>query len=154
MYPAQNLPTKMQALYYWTCLQASRCCIHDLESALHFLESSKTEIALLGDFNIDMKSSTKTKGQQQELHSFLVVNDLKQITETPTRVCQFSSTLIDLICVNNYHRVVQKKIIATPISDHNIFLCVFKSGIPKLLACTYMFKSRSFRNYKMNSETI
>ena len=44
-------------------------CIRDLESALHFLESSKIEIALLGDFNVDMKSSTKTKGQQQELHS-------------------------------------------------------------------------------------
>ena len=120
-------------------------CIRDLESALHFLESSKIEIALLGDFNVDMKSSTKTKGQQQELHSFLVVNDLKQIIETPTRVCQFSSTLIDLICVNNYHRVVQKEVIATPISDHSIVLCVFKSGVPKIPARTY--ETRSFKNY-------
>ena len=93
-----------------------------------------------------MKSSTKTNGQQQELCSFLVVNDLKQIIETPTRVCQFSSTLIDLICANNYHRVVQKEVIATPINDHNIVLCVFKSGVPKLPARTY--ESRSFRNYK------
>ena len=120
-------------------------CIRDLESALYSLESSKVAIALLGDFNVDMKSSTKTKGQQQELHSFLVVNDLKQIIEAPTRVYQFSSTLIDLICVNSYHRVVQKEVIATPISDHSIVLCVFKSGVPKLPARTY--ESRFFKNY-------
>ena len=47
--------------------------------------------------------------------------------------------------MNNYHRVVQKEVIATPISDHSIVPCVFKSGVPKLPARTY--ESRSFRNY-------
>ena len=47
---------------YANLCNPSSTWIRDLESALHFLESSKIEIALLGDFNVDMKSSTKAKG--------------------------------------------------------------------------------------------
>ena len=55
----------------------------------------------------------------------------------PTRVSESSETTIDLICVNNGHRVVQWEVINTPISDHSIVLCVLKSGVPKLPACTH-----------------
>ena len=34
--------------------------------------------------------------------------------------------------MNNFHRVLQKEVIAIPISDHSIVLCVFKSGVLKL----------------------
>ena len=64
----------------------------------------------------------------------------------PTRVCESSETTIDLICVNNGHRVVQWEVINTPISDHSIVLCVLKSGVPKLPPCTH--ETRSYKNYR------
>lgn len=79
------------------------------------------------------------------MKSFAVVNDIKQLLNEPTRITAYSKTLIDLIFTNREHKIVQSGIIHTTLSDHSLFFCVMKGGVPKLPP--RKFEYRSFKNY-------
>ena len=72
-------------------------------------------------------------------------NGLHQIIRQQTRITINSKTLIDLICVNNPHRLVQAEVLHTSLSDHALVLCVQKVGVPK--SSPKYFEARSYKNY-------
>ena len=59
--------------------------------------------------------------------------NLTQIISKPTRVTETSKSTIDLILVNNDHRIIQCDVLTSSISDHNAIFCVMKGGVKKLL---------------------
>lgn len=73
-----------------------------VDCVINAIDMSKTDLAILGDFNIDF-SPQKDKRLQKTLRTFFVANDLKQLVTKPTRVCESSQTIIDLLCINNEH---------------------------------------------------
>ena len=75
-------------------------------------------------------------------HSF----NLTQIISKPTRVTETSKTTIDLILVNNTHKIVQCDVLDSSISDHNVIFCVVKGGVKKLPP--KVFEYRSFKSYE------
>ena len=70
---------------------------------------------------------------------------LSQIIDKPTRATENSSTTIDLIFVNNSHRIVQSGVLDSSISDHNVVFCTIKGGVKKLPP--KVFEYRCFKNY-------
>ena len=95
-----------------------------------------SQIVLLGDFNIDFLAqkngaSFKLKRQQRQ---FAITNGLEQLINSPTRICEQTRTAIDLVFVNNTHRVVESGVIHSAISDHSFVYCTMKSGVPKHLS--------------------
>ena len=70
---------------------------------------------------------------------------LDQQINTPTRITEKSSTLIDLLFTNNSHRVIDKGVISSPLSDHCLIFCVIKSGVPKARGRTIEY--RSYKHY-------
>ena len=107
------------------------------------LDKTKNEIVIMGDFNIDF--SSKNSKMLRSFQSFLLSYDLQQIIGKATRITEHSETLIDLICVNNKHRVVQWEVNETHPSDHSIVVCVLKGGTPKAPPRT--FEYRSYKKY-------
>ena len=97
------------------------------------------------DFNVEMLFKSRPKSMRRSVLSFLLANDLEQLTNSPTRVDKSSKTFIELYYVNNKHRVVQTEVISSSISDHSIIMIVIKSGVPKLSPRTY--ESRTFKNF-------
>ena len=88
-----------------------------------------TQIVLLGDFNIGFLAqkngaSFKLKRQQRQ---FAIPNGLEQLINSPTRICEQTRTAIDLVFVNNTHRVVESGVIHSAISDHSFVYCTMKS---------------------------
>ena len=118
--------------------------IEALSSSFTNLETNKNEFVIMGDFNIDL-SSKKGSKMQRCFRSFPLSYDLQQIIEKATRVTEYSETLIDLICVNNKHKVVQWEVNDTHLSDHSIVACVLKGGVPKTPMRT--FEYRSYKKY-------
>ena len=51
--------------------------LSDFEDQLQKLDHTKTEIAIMGDFNVDMLSGPKTT--RQSVRNFLLANDLEQV---------------------------------------------------------------------------
>ena len=83
-------------------------------SCIHFTELGTI---LLGDFNtnvLSMKSCPLFKA----LKSFIVMFDFKQLISEYTRICNTSSTAIDLILVSDSERISQSGVIYTSFSDH------------------------------------
>ena len=106
-----------------------------------------SEIVVLGDFNIDYlavedDSAFKLKRQLQK---FAITNEFEQLINTPTRICEQTKSAIDLIFVNNNHRIVESGVIHSGISDHSIVFCTIKSGVPKSQPKTVEY--RSYRKY-------
>ena len=70
---------------------------------------------------------------------------MKQLMNEPTRITEYSKTLIDLIFTNREHKIVQSGIIHTTLSNHSLVFCVMKGGVPKVPP--RKFEYQSFKNY-------
>ena len=88
---------------------------------------------MLGDFNINFlaKKNNASFKLKRQLRQFAITNDLEQLINSPTRICEQTRTAIDLIFVNNTHRIVESGVIHSALSNHSIAYCTLKSGIPK-----------------------
>ena len=82
----------------------------------------------MGDFNVDY--SSKKNHLHHKLKEFASNHSLTQIVNKPTRVTENSSTTIDLIFVNNSHRIVQSDVLDASISDHRVVFVPSK-GVSK-----------------------
>ena len=79
------------------------------------------------------------------------VNLVSQIIKEFTRVTENSRSLIDLLFVNNSHRIVQSGVLQLNLSDHFLVYCVVKSGIPK--SSPKVIDHRSFKTFDQNKFT-
>ena len=119
--------------------------IVDLENGLNQVPD-RAEVCLLGDFNIDYANRSIARRRMERFASQF---GFCQLLSDPTRVTEFSRTTIDLIFVNNNHRISQSGVIHLPISDHSLVFCVMKSGVPKAQPRTIDY--RSYKNYDKNA---
>ena len=68
----------------------------------------KSDVIISGNLNTNMMSNSKLpKNDKHELLNFLGTFDLTQLIKEPTWITDTSRALIDLIFVNNDHRVVK-----------------------------------------------
>jgi len=112
-----------------------------------FVKTDKSEFVLLGDFNVNF-IDTKVNNDKAKKRKLLKVTNshhLDQQINTPARITEKSSTLIDLLFTNTSHRVIDKGVISSPLSDHCLIFCVMKSGVPKAPGRTIEY--RSYKHY-------
>ena len=72
---------------------------------------------------------------------FASTNNLTQLIDTHTQINEVSSTAIDLLFVNNKHRIVSSGVLPAHISDHSLIYCVVKSGVTKCPGRTIQYTS-------------
>ena len=116
--------------------------LETLTNSFAKIDLDKNGLVLMGDFNIDQHGKSSAS---RLLKSFAVVNDMKQLINEPTRITEYSKTLIDLIFTNREHMIVQSDVIHTTLSDHSLVYCMMKGGIPKIPP--KKFECQSFKNY-------
>ena len=75
-------------------------------------------------------------------------NGFKQILNTSTRVTDQTSSLTDLIFVNNNRNISYKTVIPTRLSDHDLIACVRKVNNVKYESETIRY--RNYKNYDVN----
>ena len=135
------------------------CCVYrapnkPLENYINQLNSvilklpNESEFILLGDFNVDLSTNSRSPSRQM-LNNFSRQLHLDQVITQPTRITETSQTMIDLIFVNNSHRIVRNGVIPCSLSDHSLVFCVFKSGVPKAPPRTIEY--RSYKHYNKQS---
>ena len=113
-------------IYIGTCYRApnNNNIIECLESTLSKLRPD-CETLILGDFNICLlnKKTSLTKKFIDILKSY----NFTQLIDSPTRVTQTTSSLIDHIHTNNRDKICQSGVIVTGLSDHYITYCTRKT---------------------------
>ena len=83
------------------------------EEELSLAQTTGLEYILMGDFNIDLNSSTNSKWSH-----LIQLFDLKQLITEPTRVTQTSSTLIDHVYTTTPATIVESFVSQLSLSDH------------------------------------
>ena len=102
-----------------------------------------TEIILMGDLNINHLNNT----DHREIEDIFLLHDLTQIIKSPTRYDLHgnSSSLIDIIFVNETSQIAKSEVLPMSISDHYMIGCVYKMNNVKFngraICC------RDYRNY-------
>ena len=96
-----------------------------------------------------LKPAYGCKQNMQILRNFLRSLDLSLIITEPTRITEQSKSLIDVILVNNQHRIVDSGIVSPSISNHSLIYCVLKAGVPKATPRTIEY--RSFKGFDENA---
>ena len=118
---------------------------NSLLSVLDNLSADKSNVILVGDFNVNLLQ-TCIDGKAVELLTSLESTGLHQIITSPTRVTRDSSSLIDHIYTNISKYKMHSGIIETDISDHfpvfvafENFSCISKNGPNKRITRSYRY---------------
>ena len=88
-------------------------------NAAHFMNS---EVIITGDMN----TNVETVGYNllvNALRTFCSILDLTQIIKEPTRICESSQSIIDLILVSDVQKICQQGVIECGTSDHMATCC-------------------------------
>ncbi len=108
----------------------------NLETAI----DSTNKIIIVGDVNEDQLNERNHK-----LKDILILNSLKNIITSPTRITDTSSTLIDPIIVDQDQAIIKSDVLPIPndISDHSATLIILPSELSSNTSYT-----RTVWNYK------
>lgn len=98
-------------------------------SKLMKLVAHKSEVIVLGDFNIDWFNS----GKRKKLKTLMTKFDFTQIIKGATRISKSSRAQIDLIFSNKNDRILKSYNFLTGLSDHNMILVARKLSKKRLL---------------------
>ena len=99
-----------------------------LEKLLGALDTENIEYYLLGDLNCDL-SVTDLDHSSRVLMDITGLYNLSQLINEPTRVTDFSSTLIDHIFTNTTDKVVCSGVSHISISDHSLIYAYRKLSV-------------------------
>ena len=116
-----------------------------LNSCLNLLNTSKNDIFLLGDLNVNYKN--KLSPNYKALSFFENSNGLKQLIKDTTRNTDKSNTLIDLI-MTNAKRISDSGTLDSFISDHQPIFVIKKK--PRQSSSKMEFEGRSYKKLDLN----
>ena len=122
--------------------------ISDLEISMEKVNLDKCDFVLLGDFNANMLLFSRKK-EKGELKKIAISHDLTQLITEATRVTETSRTLLDVILVNNDHRIIDSGVVPVPLSDYYLVYCILKAGVMKAPPKTIEY--RSYKNFDVNT---
>ena len=84
------------------------------------------DLIIMGDFNADVIAPKPCK-YTKKLMKTTRLHGLSQHVKEPTRVTEFTNTAIDLVFVNNTHRIVSHGVQEFGASDHSVTFAVKES---------------------------
>lgn len=121
--------------------------LSEFEDVLSIISPDATNIICTGDFNINLYNLNNL--HVENLYSVLDEFNLSQIVDSPTRITSTTATLIDLIIILNAENVLEKGVIDSEVSDHQLVYCKVKvygkHNESKIV--TY----RNFKNFNYNN---
>ena len=107
------------------------------------------EVYILGDFNINLIKNKHISNLMKPYVEVCSLHGLKQLIDSPTRITETSSTLLDHILTNSHEKVSQFGVLDLSLSDHQIIYCTRKIVKQKFNKHNYI-RIRSLRNYSKN----
>ena len=139
------LLTNSKPIYVGVCYRNDKNnkLLRCLENTLSKLRQD-CDLLVLGDFNICLLSN-KSK-LCKDYKSFLSIFNCKQLVNSPTRVTDKTSTLLDHIFTNNSDKFCQSGVLPVGLSDHYITYCTRKI-IRGYVGTHNTIKIRSLKNY-------
>ena len=115
-----------------------------LSNLLKDMDSTRKEIIILGDINVDYLKTT-----HQSIKDAFILNGFSQLINAPTRVTETTATLIDVIQTNCKNNISYSTVIPAGLSDHDLIGCVRKMNNVKYQPIT--IHCRDYKNYNVDA---
>ena len=125
----------------------------NLITILNILNVKKNKIPtfIMGDFNLDLLHCDTHSPTEEFLNNFISHSYLPTI-RYPTRVTEFSATLLDNIFTNNIHYMMDSAILYNDISDHLPVILHVNLKLDKVKKCNTiskrLYNEESISNFK------
>ena len=116
------------------------------EAELSVAQASGLELILMGDFNIDITSSTNNKWM-----NLIQLFDLTQLISSPTRTAQSSSSIIDHVNTSNPEYITESFVPHYAFSDH-FPVCFTRKVMSKISKNKHI--TTTYRCYKTFDENL
>ena len=94
------------------------------ETVLHKLDDLQQDFVILGDLNCNMQVGYKS-WQTKRLNDLIDAFGLYQVVTSPTRVSADTSSLVDVVLVNNLNKIGNVHVIPVSLSDHYMISCTW-----------------------------
>ena len=111
--------------------QSSPDLFSTFERIIDKIDAENLELYLMGDLNCNLLSEV-VSNNSSHLLNIIDIYGLTQLITEPTRVTQYSSTLIDLCLTNSPDKISKSGVINIGISDHSaisqVSQCKIKAG--------------------------
>lgn len=105
------------------------------------------EVYILGDLNINLRyTGRRIPNGIKRYREFCTLHGLKQLIESPTRITQNTSTILDHILTNSKDMILEVGTLETGLSDHQLIYCTRKKYKEKTNKKTFI-KYRSLKHY-------
>lgn len=129
--------------------------LDELDNTLSQVLPTVNDIVCIGDFNINMFNLTNV--HVNNLNSILEGLSLTQIIDTPTRLTDFTATLIDLILVAKEVNLIERGTMDNDLSDHQIVYCIknicSRREAPRMVTYRYL-KNFDYENFEQDLFSI
>lgn len=102
----------------------------NIEGVMDKVSMESASVILTGDLNIDMKGKHLTT-QAKGLNQLFNIYQLKQLIKEPTRMTEWTSSLIDLVYASEEEKIVTCGVYNCAISDHSLVYLVRRSKKPR-----------------------
>ena len=112
------------------------------DSCLRRAMAMDKEVIITGDLNCDFLPKRTTESDCKQLKALLRQENLTQLINQPTRVTQYSKTLLDIIITNYPHNIRECGVLSLRLSDHDMVFCIRKLNWMKAAP-----ETKIFRNY-------
>ena len=143
--PAQSLSSCLPGTHHHNHLATSFQPVATCERIIDKIDAENFELYLMGDLNCNLLPEVVSNNSSHLLN----INDiygLTQLITEPTRVKQYSSTLIDLCLTNSLHKISKSGVINIGISDRSaIYLTRKVTHLPSNMYKTV--GNRQFKNF-------
>ena len=120
-----------------------------LEAIVRAVDMESKEQIIIGDFNCNylMDRNNMHLSQLKQLSS---TYQFQQLINEPTRITLNSSTLIDVILINEPSRILKSGVVHIGLSDHSLVYAVRKFSMPSKNTHKHV-TTRSFKNFDANA---
>src|SRR6218665_1651229 len=113
----KTAPTEEQGYYNWSPGRSIQDFVSDFDEILSNIYKSKSRVFLAGDFNINLLRHVDHNLTGMFLNTMASYKFVPTILR-PTRITEFSATLIDNIFTNSLCQDLDSCILIEDISDH------------------------------------
>ena len=120
-----------------------------IERLIQLIDNENKEVYILGELNINLLEPNLSTGKK--LQEIMELYQLTQIINDPTRITEYTKSLIDVCITSSPEKIISTGVIHLGISDHSLIYAIRKLNYVPKTGSRNQIEYRNFKQFKAES---
>ena len=120
-----------------------------IERLIQLIDNENKEVYILGDLNINLLEPNLSTGKK--LQEIMELYQLTQIINDPTRITEYTKSLIDVCITSSPEKIISTGVIHLGISDHSLIYAIRKLNYVPKTGSRNQIEYRNFKQFNAES---